>query len=96
MVISKFKIGDEVETTKEYRKSAEEINPLLTTTQITPYIRGKVTDIREQIDYKTENIYYTNGMIGTQNLYPQIERKWISVTVDGGKLLNQDCLQKVE
>ena len=92
MVISKFKIGDEVETTEEYRKSAEQINPLLSTTQVTPYIRGKVTEIREQIDYKTE----TNGDGYIISRWPEIERKWISVTINGEKLLNQDCLQKVQ
>lgn len=92
MIVSKFKIGDKVETTEEWRKRAEELNPLLSTTQITPYIKGTVTDIKEQVDYKTETL--PSGLIRIR--YPEIERTWISVIIDNEHLLNQNAVQKVK
>jgi len=98
MVVSKFRIGDEVETNEKYRLMAEDHNKLFGHNDFPLYRRGKVTDchveeLREQrTDYATGLSYsdpsgkvYKTIIVVHIDDFPQFEHS-----------LNQDFLEKVK
>lgn len=102
MVVSKFKIGDEVETNEKYKQMAEEHNEFMNKLGITnsytfpTYRRGKVTEFHEEdfnsvkMDQETKFLISLPFKKGTD----------IIVHIDDfpkfEHSLNQDFLQKVQ
>lgn len=89
-----FQIGDEVETTEEYKQETEKWNRILDR-EAESYKHGKVTGIQVVTDYKpTSNL--SDGMYW-QGYTSEVVNIWICVTLDDdpGKLVNQIYLQKV-
>jgi hypothetical protein len=91
MVVSKFQIGDEVETNEKYRLMAEDHNSIPGANKFETYIRAKVAKVKLQDIHRIE---YNER--GCGRMTPEVINQIVVITFENGNFLNQDFLQKVK
>jgi len=91
MVVSKFKIGDEVETNEKYRLMAEDHNSMPGANKFETYIRAKVAKVKIQDIHKTKYDKQGYGRI-----LPEVIDQIVVITFENGNFLNQDFLQQIK